>query len=50
MRQLVFQIADVLGALLRVQVTADFEELKTIAILCGAGFDASLVYLINGWF
>lgn len=49
MRQLAFQIADVLGTLWRVQGTADIEELKTIVIFCGAGCDASLVCFLNGW-
>jgi hypothetical protein len=48
-RQLAFQIADVVSALLRVPQSQDIEELKTIAIFCGAGFDASLVCFLNGW-
>jgi hypothetical protein len=50
MRELAFQVADILSALWRMQVTGDFEELKTIAILCGAGLDVSLLCLANGWF
>jgi hypothetical protein len=50
MRQLAFQIADIVGTLWSVQTTGDFEELKIIAIFCGAGFDASLLCLANGWF
>ena len=49
MRQLAFQIADVLGTMWRVQGAAEIEELKSIAILCGAGFDASLLCFLNGW-
>ena len=45
-----FQIVDVFTALWRVQGSEDAEELKTIAILCGAGFDVSLLCLANGWF
>jgi hypothetical protein len=48
-RQLAFQIADVVSALLRVQRSQDIEELKTVVIFCGAGFDVSLTCLLNGW-
>jgi hypothetical protein len=50
MRQLALQIFDILAALSRVQGIESVEELKTIAIFCGAGFDASLLCLVNGWF
>ena len=50
MRQLAFQIVDTLAALWRVQGIEGVEELKTIAILCGAGLDVSLLCLANGWF
>jgi hypothetical protein len=50
MRQLAFQIVDILAALLRVQAIEGVEELKTIAIFCGAGLNVSLLCLANGWF
>jgi hypothetical protein len=50
MRQLAFQIVHVFAALWRVQGMKEFEELKTIAILSGAGLDVSLLCLANGWF
>ncbi len=50
MRQLAFQIVDILTTRLRVQGIESVEELKTIAIFCGAGFDVSLLCLANGWF
>jgi hypothetical protein len=49
MRQLAFQIIDVLMTLLRVQGTESAEGLKAIVIFCGTGLDASLLCLANGW-
>jgi len=49
MRQLALQLFDVVVALLRMPGSDGAEELKTLAILCGAGFDTSLLCLANGW-
>ena len=48
MRQLAFQIADILVTLSRVQTIDGIEELTTTAILCGAGLDVSLLCLVLG--
>jgi hypothetical protein len=50
MRQFALQIVDVLATLVCVLGSEGAEELKTIAIFCGAGFDVSLLCLANGWF
>ena len=42
MRQLAFQIVDVVAALWRTPTMQNLDELKTIALFCGAGLDASL--------
>ena len=47
MRQLAFQIVDVLATLWRVLGSEGADELKTITIFCGAGLDASLWSLVS---
>jgi hypothetical protein len=50
MRQIVFQMFNWLGALSRVPGTRqEIDELQIVVIFCGAGLDASLLCLSNGW-
>ena len=49
MRQLAFRIVDILVTLLCPQGYGAAVELQMIAIFCGAGLDASLLCLANGW-
>ena len=49
MRRFALQLLDLLGALSEAIGTAEVEELRTVAIVCGAGLDASLLSPANGW-